>query len=164
MISQKMQDAINAQIQAEFYSAYLYLAMSGEAETQNFKGSASWLRIQHQEELAHAYKLVDYLHDRGGRVSLKALDAPPAEFGPPLRIFEMALKHEQHVTALIHKLHETAVAEKDLAAQIFLQWFVTEQVEEEKSATDIVERLRLAGEKSSAVLYLDKEIGKRGKS
>ncbi|MBI5485746.1 MAG: ferritin [Deltaproteobacteria bacterium] len=163
MISQKLQEAFNAQIQAEFYSAYLYLGMSADAERQNYKGAAAWLRTQHGEELAHGYKLVQYLYDRGGRVQLKALDAPPAEFGPPARIFEAVLKHEQHVTALIHKLYETAAAEKDLAAQVFLQWYVTEQVEEEASATVILERLRMAGDKPSTVLYLDKELGKRAK-
>jgi ferritin len=163
MISKKMEEVLNAQIQAEFYSAYLYLAMSAEADARNFKGMGKWLRVQHQEELGHGYKLVEFLLDRGGRVQLKPLDAPPAEFGTPLATFEQAYKHEQHVTALIHKLYETAAAEKDLAAQVFLQWFVTEQVEEEKQASEIVEKLRLAGDKGSTLLYLDKEFGKRGK-
>jgi ferritin len=163
MITSKMQDAINAQIQAEFSSAYLYLAMAADAEAQTFKGVAGWLRVQHQEELAHGYKLLEYLQDRGGRVQLKGLEAPPAEFGSPLKIFEQVLKHEQHVTSLVHKLYETALAEKDVAAQVFLQWFVTEQVEEEKSASELVEKLRMAGDKASTVLYLDKEIGKRAK-
>jgi ferritin len=164
MINKKMEDAFNAQIQAEYYSAYLYLAMSAQSEAHNFKGIAKWLRIQHQEELAHAYKLVDHLLERGGRPALKALEAPPAEFGTPLALFEQVYKHEQHVTSLIHKLYETAAGEKDIASQVFLQWFVNEQVEEEASASAIVERLKMAGDKSSAVLYLDKEIGKRGKA
>ena len=163
MLSQKMQDALNAQIQAEAYSAWLYLAMAAHAEQLNFKGMASWLRVQHQEELGHAYKLFDYVHDRAGKVALKTLEAPPAEFGAPLQIFEQAYKHEQLVTSLIHKLYDLAVAEKDVATQVFLNWFVTEQVEEEASALTIVEKLKQIPEKSGGIWFLDKELGKRGK-
>lgn len=162
MINQKLQDAINSQIQAEFYSAYLYLSMSAYCESQNFAGFAHWLKLQYQEETEHALKLIGYLQERGGTVELKKIDAPPAEFGSPLQVFEQTLAHEQHVTSLIHQLYEAAVAEKDYAAQIFLQWFITEQVEEEASATAVVERLRIIGDKSpGSVLYIDKELGKR---
>ncbi len=164
MISRKMEEALNAQIQAEFQSAYLYLAMSAEAESHNFRGMAKWLRAQQQEELGHGYKLMQHLLDRGGRVQLKTLEAPPSEVGAPLAQFDQAYKHEQHVTALIHRLYDTAVAERDLAAQVMLQWFVTEQIEEEQQALEIVEKLRLAGDKSGMLLYLDDELGKRGKS
>jgi ferritin len=164
MLTQKMQDALNAQIQAESYSAWLYLAMAAHAEQANFKGMAQWLRAQHQEELSHAYKLFDYVHDRGGKVTLKTLEAPPAEFGAPLALFEQVYRHEQHVTSLIHKLYELAVAEKDVATQVFLSWYVNEQVEEEANASEIVEKLKLIGEKSGGIWYLDKELGKRGKS
>ncbi|MCX7780009.1 MAG: ferritin [Negativicutes bacterium] len=161
MISTKMQDAINDQIQAELYSAYLYLAMSTYCESQNLRGFAHWLKLQHGEETEHAEKLMDYLLERGGKVVLKAIDAPPAEFGSPLDIFAQVLAHEQHVTERIHKLYELALAEKDYAAQIFLQWFITEQVEEEATAGAILERLRMIPEKSGALLYIDKELGKR---
>ncbi len=162
MLNAKMQDALNAQIQAESYSAWLYLAMAGHAEQLGFKGMAHWLRLQHQEELAHAYKLFDYVHDRGGKVALRTLEAPPAEFGAPLALFEQVYKHEQHVTSLIHKLYELAVAEKDVATQVFLNWFVTEQVEEEASASEIVDKLKMIPEKSGGMFQLDKELGKRG--
>jgi ferritin len=162
MISQKMQDAINQQVNAEIYSAYLYLSMSAYAEDQNLPGFAHWLRRQHQEEMEHAFKLMQHLYDRGGRVLLKAIEAPTTEWKSITAVFENVLEHEQHVTALIHKLYDAAVAEKDTAAQIFLQWFVTEQVEEEASASSLVENLRRVGEKSGGFLWLDKDAGRRG--
>lgn len=162
MISQKLQDAINNQIQAELYSAYLYLSMSAYSESKNLAGFAHWLKLQYQEETGHALKLIDYLQERGGKVELKRIDAPPSEFGTPLEVFEQTLAHEEHVTSLINKLYEIAVEEKDYAAQIFLQWFITEQVEEEASASAVVERLKIIGDKSpGGILYLDKELGKR---
>ncbi|MEG6586800.1 ferritin [Dendrosporobacter sp. 1207_IL3150] len=162
MINQKMQDAINNQIQAELYSAYLYLSMSAYCDNKNLRGFAHWMKLQYQEETSHAMKLIDYLQERGGVVQLKAIEAPPTEFGTPLQVFEQTLAHEEHVTSLINKLYETALNEKDYAAQIFLQWFINEQVEEEASATAIVERLKIIGDKSTgAILYLDKELGKR---
>ncbi|HWR39392.1 MAG TPA: ferritin, partial [Patescibacteria group bacterium] len=156
-----VQKAINNQIQAEMFSAHLYLAMAGYTEGQNLKGFANWLRVQYQEETAHAFKFIDYLLSRGGKLELKAIDAPPVEFGTPVELFQKVLSHEQHVTDLINKLYEVAVAEKDLATQIFLQWFVTEQIEEEASATEILEKLKLIPEKSGALFYMDKELGKR---
>lgn len=161
MISAKMQDALNRQIQAEFQSAYLYLAMSAYCESKNLKGFAHWLKVQYQEETGHALKILNYLLERGGVVELKAIEAPSAEFGSPAEVFEKVLAHEQHVTSLINKLYETAVEEKDLATQVFLQWFITEQVEEEASASDVLERIKMIGDRSSAILYLDKELGKR---
>ncbi|EAX46367.1 Ferritin, Dps family protein [Thermosinus carboxydivorans Nor1] len=161
MISAKMQDALNRQIQAEFQSAYLYLAMSAYCESKNLKGFAHWLKVQYQEETGHALKILDYLLERGGTAELKAIEAPSVEFGSPAEIFEKVLAHEQHITSLIHNLYETAVAEKDLATQVFLQWFITEQVEEEASASDVLERIKMVGDRSSSILYLDKELGKR---
>ena len=164
MISQAMQDAINEQIKNEFYSAYLYLAMSAHFEEQNLGGFATWLRVQFQEEQGHALKFMGYLHERGGTVKLQALAQPPAEFGAHLQVFEQVLEHEQKVTGLIHKLYELAHKENDYATQIMLQWFITEQVEEEKNANDIIADLKLIDAKGTAVLMLDKELGKRGRS
>lgn len=161
MISNKLQEAINDQIQAELYSAYLYLAMSTYCEAQNLKGFAHWLKAQHDEETGHAYKFMEHLQDRGGQIVLKTLDAPPTEFGTPVDVFEKVLAHEKHVTDRIHKLYELALAEKDYAAQILLQWFITEQVEEEATAAGILEKLRMIPEKSGALFYMDKELGKR---
>lgn len=162
MISQKLQDAMNSQIQAELYSAYLYLSMSAYCESKNLGGFAHWMKLQYQEETSHAMKFIDYLQERGGTVVLKAIEAPPTEFGTPLEVFEQTLAHEIHVTNLINKLYEAALEEKDYAAQIFLQWFINEQVEEEASATSVLERLKIIGDKSTgAILYLDKELRKR---
>jgi ferritin len=161
MISQKMQDAIGAQVHAELESAYLYLAMSIHCEESSFKGFGRWLRVQHAEETAHATKLIDYLLERGGRLGLKAIAAAAPDFGSPLQVFEKVLEHERKVTALIHELYSLAVEEKDIATQVFLQWFVSEQVEEEANASEIVEKLRMVGDKGGSLLYLDKELGKR---
>ena len=164
MISKTMQDAINEQIKHEFYSAYLYLAMSAHFEEENLGGFATWLRVQFQEEQAHAFKFMDYLYERGGAVKLQALDQPPVKFGSHLEVFQQVLEHEQKVTGLIHKLYELALKENDYASQIMLQWFINEQVEEEKNATDIIASLKLIEAKGTAVLMLDHELGHRGKS
>lgn len=161
MINKTMQTALNNQIQEELYSSYLYLSMSAYCESKNLKGFAHWLKVQYQEETAHAMKLLDYVQERGGQVQLRAIDAPPVEFGTPVELFEKVLAHEQHITAAINKLYEQALTEKDFAAQIFLQWFINEQVEEEANASDVLERARMIGDKSSGILYLDKELGKR---
>ena len=161
MINAKVQDAINDQIQAELYSAYLYQAMAVYSEAQNLKGFADWLMHQNAEETSHAQKFIEHLLDRGGRVELKTLEAPPVEYGTPVELFEKVLGHEQHVTDRIHKLYELAVAEKDYAAQILLQWFITEQVEEEATASAILEKLRLVPGNSGGLFYIDKELGER---
>ena len=162
MIGKKMADAINAQIQAELYSAYLYLSMSADCAAKNLPGFASWLKIQYQEETNHAMKFISYLQERGGIVELRAIDAPPNSFKSHMEIFEQVLAHEKHVTALIHSLYEQAIDAKDFATQIFLQWFINEQVEEEATASAILEKIKMLGDKGSAILYLDKELGKRG--
>ena len=161
-ISKKMQDAINQQIQAEFYSAYIYLSMSAYFETLNLSGIASWLRVQFSEEQAHALKLYDYVIERGGEVELMAIDKPRSTWESPLAAFNEVLKHEQHVTALINGLYETAVAEKDYASQIMLQWFISEQVEEEANASQVVVDLERIEAHETAVLMLDHQMAKRG--
>jgi ferritin len=164
MITAKMQDALVAHVEQEFYSAYLYLAMGAYCDSKAFKGFGRWLRAQHEEELTHARKVLDYVLARGGQPALGAIAAPPREFGSMVEVFEAVLKHERLVTERIHGLHAAAMAEKDTAAQVFLQWFVSEQVEEEAAAAEIVDRLRLVGDRPGAALYLDKEYGKRGKA
>jgi ferritin len=162
MISKTMQEAIGAQIQKEFYSAYLYLSMSNYFEGKNLGGFAKWLRVQFAEEQEHALKFLDFVHARGGAVHLGAIQQPPSEWKTNLAAFENVLEHEQAVTASIYKLYETALAEKDYPAQILLQWFINEQVEEEKNATDIVAQLKLIDAHGTAVLMLDHQLGKRG--
>jgi len=161
MISQKMQDALNAHVTAELYSANLYLAMSSFCDGHSYKGFGRWLRVQYFEELDHAHKMLDYLVTRGGQPAIGAVKAPPREFGSTLNLFEAVLEHERHVSQSIDELHRTALTEKDTATQVFAQWFVAEQVEEEAVVQEIVDKLRMIGDKSSAALYLDKEYGKR---
>jgi ferritin len=156
-----VRDAVGEQIKHEFYSAYLYLSMAGSFEVANLPGFAHWMRQQSREEVEHAIKFFDFLLDRGEHVQLRAIEEPPYAFRSPLDTFEQALEHEKEITARIHDLYELAVRENDYPAQVFLNWFVTEQVEEEKSATEIVERLRMAGEDGAALLLLDSELGNR---
>lgn len=162
MLNPTMQSAINEQIKHELYSAYLYLAMSAYFESINLPGSAKWMRTQHGEEQTHAMKLFDFVNDRGGRVELKAIDQPPVEFASPLAVWEMVLEHERRVTGLIHKLYEQAVKENDYAAQAMLTWFITEQVEEEKNATLMLERFRQAGNNAATLLLFDGHFTSRG--
>ncbi len=160
-ISNNVQNAINDQIKHELYSSYLYLAMSAHFEAVNLPGFAKWTRMQAAEEMEHAMKFYDYLNERGGRVVLQAIDQPPVEWGAPFEIFEAILGHEQKVTGLIHKIFETAVAEKDYATQVMLHWFIEEQVEEEASASEIVERLRMIGDSKGNMIHIDRHLGKR---
>ena len=161
MLSNTVQDAMNAQINHELYSAYLYLSMSAQCEAQNLGGFASWLRLQSQEELSHALKFFDFVNDRGGRAVLKAIDQPPAEFKSPLALFQQVLEHERKVTGLIHQLYALAVKENDYAAQVELQWFITEQVEEEKTAGQIVDQLKMMGDQPGALFLMDRQLGQR---
>ena len=162
MISKAMQDAINEQIKNEFYSAYMYLSMAAYFENKNLPGFAKWLRVQFAEEQTHALKFYDYLIERNGRVSLQAIPQPPVEWEGNLEAFQQVLEHEQKVTGLIYKLYEIALAEKDYASQVELQWFINEQVEEEKNASDIIEQLLMIDARGTAVLMLDHQLGKRG--
>ena len=160
----KVRKAINDQIRHELESGYLYLAMSAHFETTNLPGFARWMRLQAKEELGHAMRLYDYLLDRGGTVELQAISKPPSEFGSPVSLFETALAHEKKVTALIRKLYETAIAQNDHATQVYLQWFITEQVEEEKNADTAVHQLRMAGDAPAALLMLDGRFGGRSEA
>ncbi len=161
MLSQTLQNALNEQIKYELFSAYVYLAMSAYSENQNLQGFAHWMRVQSQEELGHAMKFFDYINDRNGSVELQAIDQPPGEFQSPLDMFEQALDHERKVTAAIHRLYELAVTENDYPTQTFLQWFIDEQVEEEKAASQIVERLKMSAGNSAALLLIDRELAAR---
>ena len=162
MISKIMQDAINDQINKELYSSYLYLSMAAYFEDRNLSGFSHWMRIQEAEEREHAMKLYDFLLERGGKVNLKAIDAPKTEWTSTLEVATEVAAHEAKVTASIYALYETALKEKDYPAQIMLQWFISEQVEEEKNATDIVANLKLIEERGTAVLMLDHQLAKRG--
>jgi len=161
MISKKMQEAISDQITAEFDSSYLYLAMSAWCEAQNLKGFARWMRMQSEEEKEHAFKLFDYLVDRGGRVALGALEAPSERFDSIQDVFEKTLAHERKVTARIHKLNELAMQEKDYATTTRLQWFITEQVEEEASAEEILDQIKMVESRPASLFYIDRHVGKR---
>jgi len=161
MISKTMQDAINKHIQAEMYSANLYLAMSAYCDSVNMKGFASWMRVQYGEEMQHAFKLFDYLMERGGRALVPAIEAPPKEFKSPRNVFDLTLAHEKEISEKVNKLYELALKEKDYASQILLQWFITEQVEEEARASEWVEKMKLIGESSNAIWWIDKELRKR---
>ncbi|MGD8237137.1 MAG: ferritin [Armatimonadota bacterium] len=161
MIDPKMQDAINGQINAELYSSYLYLAMSAYFEDKSLGGFANWMRVQAQEEDMHAMKLYTYLAERGGRVLLKAIEEPPSEWDSPLAVFEATYEHEQKVTSLINALVDLARELSDHATESFLRWFVDEQVEEEQSADDIVQKLRLMEGFKGGLFMLDRELGQR---
>ena len=161
MLSQAMQDALNNQIKLELQSSYAYLAMSAYFEASNLEGFATWMRVQSEEERAHAMKLYDHMHDRGGRVILRGLEEPKMEYANPLEVFETALKHEQKVTASINTLYAQAAKENDYAAQVMLQWFITEQVEEEKNATQVVDKLKMIGGDPGALFMLNEQLGAR---
>ncbi len=161
MISQKMQDAINEQINAEMFSAYLYLSMSAYFESISLPGFAHWMQLQTQEEMTHAMKLYGFLNERMGRVTLKAIAAPQTDWKDALDVFEAALAHEQKVTGLINNLMNLADDEKDHASKGFLQWFVDEQVEEEASTDAIVQKLKMVKDVPGGVFMLDKEMAQR---
>jgi ferritin len=161
MLSKKISDQMNAQINHELYSAYLYLSMSAHFENENLPGFAHWMRVQSQEEVEHAMKFYNYIYDRDGKVVLQAIDQPPSDFGSPLEVFQMGLEHEKKVTGLINQIYSSADQESDYASKVFLNWFVEEQVEEEKSATDIVETLKLIGDNKSGIFMLDRQLGSR---
>ncbi len=161
MISKKLENAINDQLNAELYSAYLYLSMAAYFESKNLSGFANWMRMQAQEEQVHAMKFFDFLNERGGRVILKDIKASQSEWKSPLDVFKNVYSHEQKVTSLINNLVNIAVKENDHATNNFLQWYVAEQVEEESSADEIVKKLELVGDSGHALFMVDQELGKR---
>jgi ferritin len=163
MITNTMQKAINEQINKELYSSYLYLAMAAYFEDKNLPGFAKWMKVQADEEREHGMKFFEHLVDRGGKVVLAPIAGPETEWNTNLEVFQQVKEHEAFVTASINALYELALKEKDYPAQVLLQWFISEQVEEEKNAAEIVQTLELIDAKGTAVLMLDHELGHRGK-
>jgi ferritin len=161
MLDKKMEKAINKQINAELYSSYLYLSMAAYCESKGLPGFANWFRVQTQEELVHAMKLFDYVNERSGRVTLDAIEAPPSQWKSPLDVFTATLKHEQKVTALIGGLVDLARKIPDHPTESILQWFVTEQVEEESSAEKIRAKVELVGDKGHGIYMIDRELATR---
>lgn len=161
MINKKIESIMNDQIKHELYSAYMYLAMAAQFEAQNHPGFAHWMKKQAEEEMEHAMKFFEFINERGGKVTLQAIDQPPAEYGTPQEAFAAALAHEEKVTSLINAIYKAALEENDYASQTFLHWFINEQVEEEAAATEIVEALKLIGDKGHAVYQLDRQLAQR---
>lgn len=161
MLSDKMHQALNKQVNAELYSAYLYLSMASYFESLNLPGFANWMTAQVQEEIMHAMKFYGYINERGKRVLMMAIDAPPTQWDSPLAVYEYTYAHEQKVSGLINDLVDMAMTEKDHATSNMLQWFVGEQVEEESSADGVVQRLKLIGDAREGLFLLDKELGQR---
>ena len=161
MISDKMIKELNEQINKELYSAYLYMGMSSYSASEDLDGFAGWFALQAGEEVAHARKIYDYVNSQGGRVMLSAIEEPGQDFNGPQDLFEKTLEHEKKVTAMINSLVKTARGEDDYATEVFLQWFVSEQVEEEETAQGILARIKLVGEKGNGIFMLDRELGGR---
>ncbi len=163
MLSKKMTAAFNAQVAAELYSSYLYVSMSAWLQSEGCPGASNWMSLQAREEVFHAQKLYNHLLDRDAQVKLGAIEAPPFKWKTPLEVFEQAYAHEQKVTALINSLMTLAKAEGDHASEIFIQWFVTEQVEEESTALDVVQKYKLAAG-GAGVFMIDQELASRALS
>jgi len=161
MLKEKVQEALNKQINYEIYSSYLYLSMAAYFKSVNLDGFSNWMEVQAQEELFHAKKFYDFIHERGGRVTLQEIKAPPTEWPSTLAVFEATLEHERHVTALIDGLVNLALDERDHATNSFLAWFVGEQVEEEASVDQILETIRRIGDAPGPLFMLDRELGAR---
>lgn len=161
MLSKKMEKALNEQLNKEMYSAYLYMSMSAHSTNIGLSGFANWFMVQYHEEMEHAMKIYNYINEQGGKVKLMAIDEPPSVFKGPMDMFQKTLKHEQFITKSINDLMNLAIKEKDHATQIFLQWFVTEQIEEESNDNEIIDKLKLAGDKGNGLFMIDKELGAR---
>lgn len=158
MISNDMASRVNAQINRELYSSYFYLGLSAQAEASNLKGTAAWFMAKHNEEMTHAHKMYRYMVDQDARVELAEVAAPPPETEGVLQMFELTLAHERAVTAAINDIVDQALSEKDHATNVFLHWFVTEQIEEEATVNDILGRLRLFGDQGQGLLLIDNEL------
>ena len=161
MLSKKLLDALNEQINKEMYSAYLYMSMSAHCTNIGLPGFANWFMVQYKEEMEHAMKIFDYVNDQSGRVKLKTIEEPQSTFKDAMDMFQKTLEHEQFITKSINELVDLAFKERDHATQIFLQWFVTEQIEEEGNDNDIIAKLKLAGDKGNGLFMIDKELGAR---
>jgi ferritin len=161
MLSKKIAEALNVQINKEMYSAYIYLSMAAYSEHTGLSGFANWFMVQYQEENEHAMRIYKYLHGQGAQVKLQAIEKPQTDYKSPVDMFEKTLAHEQFVTKSINDLVDLALKENDHATQIFLQWFVTEQVEEEANDHEILDKLKMVGESGGGLFMLDRELGKR---
>ena len=161
MPTKAVEAAINDQIAKEFFASHLYLSMAAWFESENLPGFANWMRKQTEEERAHAMRLFNYLIEAGGRVRLQAIEVPTVDFTSPLQVMQESLKHERKVTASIRKIYELADKEKDYGTQLHLQWFITEQQEEEKNVSDVIARLEMAGDNKVALMFIDRELGSR---
>ncbi|MGM0639814.1 MAG: ferritin [Thermotogota bacterium] len=160
-MKEKLVNALNEQVNKELYSAYIYQSMAAYFDSKNLEGFSAWMDVQAQEEMEHARKIYDFIQDRGGRVKLTAIDEPKHEWESPLEVFTDALEHEEFVTDSINKLVDLAIEENDHAMNNFLQWFVAEQVEEEKTTGDIKDKLQLIGDNVQALLNFDEKLGGR---
>ncbi|MFA9392753.1 MAG: ferritin [Prolixibacteraceae bacterium] len=161
MLKEKMEKALNEQINKELYSSYLYLSMSAYAQSMGLQGAASWMKIQAQEELTHANKFFDYVHERNGKVILQPIDAVESEFGSVIELFERVLEHEEYVTSLVNSLVDISIEVSDHATRSMLMWFVDEQVEEEAGVKEIIDGLKMVEGKGQGLFMIDKELGVR---
>ncbi|MBN1639437.1 MAG: ferritin [Ignavibacteriales bacterium] len=161
MISKKMEEALNKQLNAELFSSYLYLSMAAHFESIGFKGFASWMKLQSQEEYEHAMKFFNYILEVQSEVTLEKIDAPKKKWDSHLQIFEETLEHEKFITDSIKKIALLAKGEDDFATSNFLQWFINEQIEEENNAQDILDKLKFIGDGKQGILFLDRELGNR---
>jgi len=164
MISEKVQKALNNQIQAELFSSYLYLSMSAYFQSENWTGFAAWMKIQSEEEYGHAMKLIKYLHDVEGRVTLETIEKPKTEWKSPHEVFEEAHKHELYITEHINMLYQLSIQEKDYPTQLMLNYFVNEQVEEVSTVSQIIHKFNAVADNKTSVYFLDRELGMRARS
>jgi ferritin len=161
MISPKIEEALNEQLNREMYSAYLYMSMSAHCNATGLKGFANWFMVQYHEEMVHAMKIYEYILRQAGHIRLKTIQEPPGHFTTPLEMFEKTLEHERYITRSINERMDLAIAEKDHATQFFLQWYVNEQVEEEENDNDIIAQLKLIGDNPQGLMMLDRELSAR---